>query len=291
MKKKAALFVLLGQSNAVGHGIPMEEKDYITTPMTHVFGLDRKDNQSFDNDALVWSGYVSHSMNLAETQDNTYSLANVLASLWQRAIDGGTQLPDLYIVQIAIGAQGVTEGFMWHPDREKKLTPGALGTVDISLFPFTEHILSLIDKSFAERDTEYEVLGVHWRGGCEDVLKSNAYLQENLIPTYTRIFDMIDEKLHHPPFVLHRLVCPDRMHDINPNGEPLANMNYTNEVFEHFVRNADNFTLFDARTYPQFIPNERCNGIFLKDGVHFTPEVNTWICQQIVNDYIKKANL
>ncbi len=25
--KKAAVFILLGQSNAVGHGIPMEEKD------------------------------------------------------------------------------------------------------------------------------------------------------------------------------------------------------------------------------------------------------------------------
>jgi hypothetical protein len=30
--KKAAVFILLGQSNAVGHGIPMKEEDKIYKP-------------------------------------------------------------------------------------------------------------------------------------------------------------------------------------------------------------------------------------------------------------------
>ena len=55
-QKKAAVFVLLGQSNAVGHGIPMAEKDIIKLPLKNVFGLARNDNQSYDKDKLYWSG-------------------------------------------------------------------------------------------------------------------------------------------------------------------------------------------------------------------------------------------
>ena len=104
-KNRAALFILLGQSNAVGHGIPMREQDIISEPMKNVFGLHRDFNQSFDNTKLQWSGYTSFGMNLAEEQDNTYSIANCLAKLWQDEIDNGNKrdLPDLYIVQIAVG--------------------------------------------------------------------------------------------------------------------------------------------------------------------------------------------
>ena len=83
MKKKAAVFIILGQSNAVGHALPMKEEDKIPSPLKNVFGLDRKDNQSFDNKALVWSGYTSFGMNLAEEQDNTYSVTNCLARVPQ----------------------------------------------------------------------------------------------------------------------------------------------------------------------------------------------------------------
>ena len=149
-QNKAAVFILLGQSNAVGHGVPMEPRDVIREPMKNVFGLSREENQSFENRALVWSGYTSFGMNLAETQDNTYSVANCLAALWQDHIDSGNAfgLPDLYIVQIAIGAQGVTRQYMWHPDRAEKLIPGKLGTVDISLYLYCMHHFSLLEDSF-----------------------------------------------------------------------------------------------------------------------------------------------
>ena len=73
---KATVFILLGQSNAVGHGIPMREEDKIIEPMENVFGLSRDFNQSFENTELKWSGYTSFGMNLAEEQDNTYSLGS-----------------------------------------------------------------------------------------------------------------------------------------------------------------------------------------------------------------------
>ena len=182
MDKKVAVFIILGQSNAVGHGIPMREEDIIKTPLKNVFGLNRKDNQSFSNSQLTWSGYTSYAMNLAEEQDNTYSIPNCLASLWQKHIDDGNNLnlPNLYIVQIAIGAQGVSDGYMWYPDREEKLVAGKLGVVDISLFPFSKHIFSLLNDSFAKQNLEYEIIGLHWRGGENDVTASKEYLQQNI---------------------------------------------------------------------------------------------------------------
>ena len=66
----AAVYILLGQSNAVGHGVPMTEEDKITVPMRNVFGLHRADNQSYEVEKLTWRGYLSAGMNLAETQDD-----------------------------------------------------------------------------------------------------------------------------------------------------------------------------------------------------------------------------
>ena len=244
--KKAAVFILLGQSNAVGHGIPMKEEDKIYKPLKNVFGLSRKDNQSFANSELIWSGYTSFDMNLAEEQDNTYSIANCLAALWQNHIDSGNVLglPDLYIIQIAIGAQGVTEEYMWYPDRKETLVSGKLGTVDISLFPFCEHIFSLLHDSFSKMNIDYDIIGLHWRGGENDVTATNEYLTQNLEKIYTRIFGEFNRLLGEPPIVLHRIVCPDRMNDMDPTGRQLENMKYINEVFENLQKSYKNISVF-----------------------------------------------
>jgi hypothetical protein len=286
-EKKAAVFVLLGQSNAVGHGIPMREEDEIAKPMKNVFGLSREQNQSFDITALTFEGYTSFGMNLAEEQDNTYSVANCLAAAWQEHIDRGNcrGLPDLYILQIAIGAQGVTEGYMWHPAYEKKLTPGKLGRVDISLFPFACHIFSMLDQSFAAMGKEYEIIGLHWRGGENDVTADMAYLEANLEPIYRLLLDGFNRLLHCPPTVLHRLVCLDRMQDLDPSGERLKKLQYINTVFDKLAEAYANVSVFDVREAPQYVPDVRGNGLFIKDVVHFTPEVNAWIAHGILQQY------
>ena len=285
--KKAALFILLGQSNAVGHGIPMREEDMIKTPLKNVFGLARKDNQSFDNTELIWSEYTSFGMNLAEEQDNTYSVANCLATLWQEHINQGNnyELPNLYIIQIAIGAQGVTDEYMWHPDRKKKLVPGKLGTVDISLFPFCKHIFSLLDDSFAKMNMEYEIIGLHWRGGENDVTATEEYLSQHLESIYTKIFDEFNCLLGTPPIVLHKIVCPDRMNDLDPTGKYLENMHYINGVFDKLQNHYENISVFDARNAPQYIPNVRGNGLFIEDAVHYKPQVNKWVADCILKKY------
>ena len=285
--KKAAVFILLGQSNAVGHGVPMCEDDIISKPLKNVFGLRREKNQSFDNTTLAWSGYTSFGMNLAEEQDNTYSVANCLASLWQKHIDNGNlhNLPDLYIIQIAIGAQGITENYMWYPEYEQKLIPGKLGKVDISLFSFTNHIFSLLEKSFSEMGIDYEIIGLHWRGGENDVTASKEYLEDNLELLYHRIFDKFIALLGDSPIILHKIVCSDRMNDMDSTGKYLGNMHYINAVFDKLEQSYGNISVFDPRKAPQYISEVRGNGLFMDDVVHYTPEVNAWVAEMILKQY------
>lgn len=291
-KKKAAVFIMLGQSNAVGHGVPMVKEDRIDTPLKNVFGLSREKNQSFGIKGLSWEGYTSGGMNLAEEQDHTYSVPNLLAKLWQNHIDDGNEykLPDLYIVQIAIGAQGVTSKYMWYPERQEKLVPGKLGTVDISLFPFCKHIFSLLDESFASREIDYEIIGLHWRGGEEEMNVSWEELDSSLETIYRKLFDTFTGILGDMPIILHRIVAKDRAFNKDPSGEKYEKMQLVNSVFDKIAAEKKNTSVFDVRCAPMYKDDVVGNGLFISDAVHFTPEVNEWVAKQIMEDYVKKYN-
>ncbi len=285
---KAAVFILLGQSNAVGHGVPMKDEDKITVPMKNVFGLSRELNQSFDNDTLNWTGYTSAGMNLAEQQDDTYSVANLLAKIWQGEIDTGnsSELPDLFIVHIAIGAQGITQGYMWNPEYEKILIPGAPTKVKISLYPYTLHILSLVRKSLFALGKIPEAIKMHWRGGENDVTASDAELESALKPLYEKMISEFSSVLgENTETVLHRLVCYERQLRDDPSGVQLNKMNFINSVFEKLATENEDISIFDVRNAPHYVPDIVGNGIFRSDVVHYTPEVNQWVAQQIFEGY------
>ena len=52
----AAVFILLGQSNAVGHSLQMNAEDEIKTPLKNVYGLHRDYNQKLDLEELKARG-------------------------------------------------------------------------------------------------------------------------------------------------------------------------------------------------------------------------------------------
>ena len=286
----AAVFLLFGQSNAVGHILPMRQEDKILEPMPNVFGLSRTLNQSFDNQQLYWSGYTSFDMNLGETQDDTYSIANCLAQLWQARINGGEELPDLYIVHIAIGAQGITDKFMSYPDRERKLIPGPLGVADIALYPFALHILSLLQDSFQKLGKTYEIFGMHWLGGHEDVGRPIEELTGVLDEIYLRLIREMRECAGVAfPIVLHNLDYPDRAFEVDSSGKTLKNMHYINGEFDYLSRICSNVSIFYNTDAPHYIPNVRGNGLYLDvDAVHHTEQTNRWIAQTIFETYRNK---
>ena len=245
--KKIAVFMLFGQSNAVGHAMPMDEKDYINVPLKNVFGLNRDPNQSYDITELKFTGYTSFGMNLAETQDNTYSVANCLARRWQDEIDSGNpnNLPDLYIIHIAIGSQGLLD--MWNMRREKVMKPGILGTVDISMYPLATLVLKLFKKYCEDNDLEPDYVGMHWRGGEQEVRRGIDYLEEiNLKNEYIKFFTSLRESVgYNTPIVIHKMPFEKVFTKEDPSGGCLATMHYINDVFAKLSCELKDTTVFD----------------------------------------------
>ncbi len=284
--KKIAVFMLFGQSNAVGHAMPMKDEDIINAPLKNVYGLNRELNQSFDTKELVFTGYTSHSMNLAETQDNTYSVANCLAKRWQNAIDSGEGLPDLYIIHIAIGSQGVYG--MWNPERERKLIPGKLGECDISMYPLAIHVLKLFNKFVKQNSLSPDYIGIHWRGGEQETRESVSNLEGKLKETYLSIFGGIREALEYDaPIILHRMPFEDVMMKSDPSGENLASMNYINALFEELAKELPSTSIFDVRNAPFYDEKIWNRNIFRWDLIHYLGETNDWVASEILENYKK----
>ena len=282
--KRVAVFMLFGQSNAVGHGTCLEEKDKIKEPLKNVFGLNREPNQSFDTEKLKFTGYTSYGMNLAETQDNTYSIANCLAKRWQSDIDNGIDLPDLYIIHIALGAQGVYG--MWSPHRPKKLIPGVQGDCDISMYPLTIHILSLLKKHFEINELEPDYMGIHWRGGEQETWQHTSNLEGRLKNDYLTIFNGMREAIGcNAPIILHRMPFVQVMKNADPTGKCFDSMNYINGLFSELANEMSNTTVFDVRSCPFYDESTPDYNILRCDLIHYQGKTNDWVAGEILRDY------
>ena len=285
--KPCSVFILLGQSNAVGYSTLLPKEDRMELPLKNVFGLTRENNLSYDNQELTWTGYTSHGTILGEENDHTCSVSNCLARCWQDAINEGADLPDLYILNISIGAQGVSPKYMWYPKREPMLVPGPLGTANISLCSFSNHIFSLLDDSFQKLGKSYEIMGIHWRGGENDMTLPKEELTGTLKPIYQDLFKSFYDSLGQvPPVILHKLICEERAMVLDPTGEDLKSLHYIDTIFHELIEENENISLFDVRKAPHYIPDTRQHGIFLEDVVHYTPETNQWVAKEILKMYI-----
>jgi len=278
-KSDAAVLIVLGQSNAHGHGLKMNDEDRIIEPMTHVWGLSRSANQKFDLPDVIWSGYQSAGMNLGETQDHTICIASEVAKMWQHEFEQGNRLslPDLYIIQISIGAQGLSpskgeKNDMWNPHRPAKLIPGSLGTVDISLFPFTLSILKTAMNNLRRNKKTPVVIGVHWSAGNDSGLAADK--RTELAELYQILFDGFFEAIGQPcTLYLEKLLHKNRLRDL---GLPMDGMTYENNLYQEMVARDSRFRLISAEQAPYWREETETNGIFVDDHVHYTAEMQKW---------------
>lgn len=284
MNNKVALLVCLGQSNSHGHGTKMSQEDSCEIIFTDVFGLSRKHNQSFTCEEVVWEPFRYHGMNLGEIQDNTVCLAHEFAKLWQLEKTNNAALPSLYIIQMSIGAQGIskfdpTNKNMWYPQRRLTLIPGPLVLVDISLYPLLEHILPLALQSLRKKGA-VEVVGVHWNQWETEVDTGGKAIEEALL-NYTEFFEGLDKMINQTyPLYLTRPLS-----EVYQNPKALQTMI---DVFETLCEKRDNTFLIDLKEAEFFDASRADKGIFQEDLVHYLPRAHTWFAQKQWKDWIKK---
>lgn len=273
--KNAAVLFICGQSNAHAHHQYLKEEERITVPMKNVFSLDRNPNQSFDIQDVVWSGFTTEGKNLGETQDNTASMAYYFAKLWQRSVDNGASLPDLYIVQISIGSQGIING-MWNPEKEKVLKPGPLGTVNISLFPLALQVNRLVMDNLKRNGRKLLVIGWHWIGSEQEVHHS-AYESEDFQERYDYFFDTMLASIGDPcPLYLYKLHCQKMCLHFDL---PVQAVDGVNKTLLRLSERYDNVTVVDTENCPLWDSNHAHNGIYAEDDGHYLAGVQKWFAE------------
>jgi len=270
----APLLIVLGQSNAHGHKTRLPSSQRIVQPLRNVFGLSRTENQAYDLPDVSWSGFVSFGMNLGETQDHTCCLATEFARRWQRHIDSGNALglPDLYVIQISIGGQGIAEhekfGNMWYRNRPRVLVPGHLFEVDISLFPLTVQILEKAVANLRNAGKNPVVIGLHWNQWETEVdTGSSAVLdaRENFSQTFAGFRKAIGMD-----FVIY-LYKP--LSDVYQNPLGLAAVS---RILEDFARDPERYRLIDLTSSELYDETSPEKGIFQSDRVHYTCQAQRW---------------
>ncbi|WP_455615953.1 hypothetical protein [Eisenbergiella sp.] len=282
-KKDAPILIVFGQSNAHGHGTRLPEKEKISTPLTNVFGLQRRYNQAYGLKDVVWSGFTTGGMNLGECQDHTYCLAEGFARIWQKKTEEGCGLPPLYIIQISIGSMGIAEGErdglnMWWPERPLQLHPGALGEVDISLYPLAVQILSLAVKNLKNAGKDPKILGLHWNQWETEVDTGGESIR-NARRNYGELFHGLRRAAGIPcPIWLYRPLS-----DIYKRPAELAELT---EIFEEFVKSGEDYHMMDLTQSGLWDPSRTDKGIFQADCVHYTAEVHRYFARRQAEEFL-----
>lgn len=279
---KACVLFINGQSNATAHMQYLKEEDRIYEPMKNVFSLDKNPNQSFDIEDVTWSGWTSMGKNLGETQDHTASLAYFIAKKWQAAIDAGKDLPDLYIVQISFGSQGIING-MWNRDKELILKPGKLGEGDIALLPLALRTNRMVMDNLTKAGLNPKVIGWHWLG-CEQEIWHEAYLRDDFQERYNYHFDkMVESMGGDVPVYLYQVVVKGGCERFDL---PLEAEDYINkELDRQAIRLGA--TMYDVRKSPYWDENDTVTfGVLASDRAHSLPFVHEWFADRFLEEFI-----
>ena len=192
-------------------------------------------------------------------------------------------MPDLYIVQLSVGSQGIING-MWNRDKERVIKPGILGEADISLLPLALYIQSLALKNLRESGKNPEVIGWHWLG-CEQEVWYEAYLREDFKERYDYHFDVMRKSMGGDvPTYLYKVVVRGGLERFEL---PLEAENYINAEIE---RQANRFgaKLIDPRNSPYWDSNDNLYyGILASDRAHYVPKLQEWFADEFMGDVLK----
>ena len=162
--------------------------------------------------------------------------------------------------------------------------------MEISLFPFTVHILSLLNKYFKDNDLDPDFVGMHWRGGEQETRRPFESLMEGRLKNdYKKFFTSLREALgYNAPIVLHKMPFVEVFAREDKTGGHLGAMTYINYVFEQLTHELEGTTIFDPTLCPFYNPAIWDSGIYRWDLIHYTGEMNTWVAEQILEGYINR---
>lgn len=279
-----AIVYVLGQSNAHAHCQGMKDEDIISEPLKNVHTLRTEHNQSFDVKDLIWSNFTSYDYNLGETQNCTYSFASYLAKGWQKRIDNGEALPDLYIVQMSIGGQMIIGG-MWDPNYPlpRVLTAGTYEVCEIALYNLAMHIFPLIHEDLSKTYKHPQAIGIHWIGSEGDTFPG-TYDRPDFHDIYYNFFKNIVAATHFDaPLYLYKVVREKRF---TSRGEPIDGIAELNNEFKRLTELIPHCEIVDPREADFYDPTMLTDNLFSPDLSHYDKRTQEWFAESFMKKII-----
>ena len=155
------------------------------------------------------------------------------------------------------------------------------------MYPLATLVLELFNKFCKENDYEPDFVGLHWRGGEQEVRRGIDYLEEiNLKNEYIKFFTSLRASLgYDTPVVLHKMPFEKVFTKEDPSGGCLDTMHYINGVFRGVASELNGVSVFDPTRCPFYDPNQWDFGIFRWDLIHYLGKTNDWVASEILKEY------
>ncbi|MFE2728220.1 discoidin domain-containing protein [Kitasatospora sp. NPDC059327] len=189
----APVLIVLGQSNAEGWGASVQDPADLQQckSFTNVQGLNQTNNRVVGATSAKWSPYSCKGNNLGEEHGTAgvpnYNVATATALRWQRAIDKGTKLPDLNVIHIAWGSQGIQQNdtiwgkALWWPERDPS---------DVeSLFPLAMNTITNGLRALQDAGKQPRVIGIHWNQWEAEASNGTTVNVGNVQSAFLKVFN------------------------------------------------------------------------------------------------------
>ncbi|MEE1825219.1 discoidin domain-containing protein [Streptomyces sp. BE20] len=278
----APVLIVLGQSNAVGWTATMKNPADLAqcASFSHVKGLNRQGNLTVGATQATWSPYTCTGSNLGAEWNSgrTYNVASVTAMRWERAINAGAALPDLNVIHVGWGNQGMqgTDGGnnRWWPDRDP--------TQIDSLHQLTLNTIGNGLRALQEAGKRPRVIGMHWNQWETDAALnttvSTGHIQQAFLNVLEPLRTMTGATqapvfLYRPRATLFQQAPTQHVLDALTG---LANRPAPNPytlIDPADATSATGTPLYQPSAAPTY-------GIFSGDAVHYTRAVHEWFADR-----------
>ncbi|MFE2726139.1 RICIN domain-containing protein [Kitasatospora sp. NPDC059327] len=277
----APVLIVLGQSNAGGWAAPIRDATDLTQcqSFSHVKALNRTNNQRAGMTQATWSPYTCSGTNLGEEHNGglNYSVASATALHWERAVTAGTTLPDLNVIHLAWGSQGVQGNEptrnLWWPDRD----PADAA----SLFPRAVNTIANGLRALREAGKQPRIIGIHWNQWEAEAANPATVNAGQVRQALLNVLEPLRTISGTPttPVFLYRpratVYDATRTRYVTEAVTAIAG-----GPTPHPYRLLDAANATSATGTPLYQPNAPQNFGIFSDGVHYTRAVQEWFADQ-----------
>ncbi|MGV9271145.1 RICIN domain-containing protein [Kitasatospora sp. NPDC003701] len=280
LAKDAPVLIVLGQSNAEGWKAPITDAADVAQcqSFSHVKGLSRTNNRAAGATKATWSPYTCSGSNLGAEYGNglNYNVASATALRWERAAKG-TALPDLNVIHLAWGSQGVQGNDLarnlWWPDRNP---------TDVqSLFPLAVNTIANGLRALQEAGKRPRVIGLHWN-------QWEAEADNPATAGAGQVRQALLKVLEPLRTITGASTAPVFLYRPRANVYDATRTRYVTEALTaiaggpapHSYRLLDPADARSATGTPLYQPADPPNFGIFSDGVHYTRAVQEWYAEQ-----------